>query len=209
MANAPKKRRTPRAGAAPLPVMTVRSLEQARVLADPLRLRILAEFVQEARTTKQVAERLGEPAPKLYRHVDALVAAGFLVRGEERQKRGTTERYLRAAATRFEVDRSLFSSADGGADSPPSRDVVRLVRQVFGDTQREFLAQHDELSNEENGPILMKLLVRGSRKGVAELRAKLVAWIEECQATSGDDEATETEYAGMIAFYPTQGARSE
>jgi hypothetical protein len=50
----------------------VKSLDQAKLLADPLRLRILQAFVREPRTTKQVADSIGENASKLYRRVDAL-----------------------------------------------------------------------------------------------------------------------------------------
>lgn len=201
---APRKRRAAPAPPAQLPVFTVRSLEQARVLADPLRLRILLEFVAAPRTTKQVAERLGEPAPKLYRHVESLVNAGLLARGEERQKRGTTERYLRAVASRFEVDPSLFAPATESGKATVSRSMVKMVGSVFGDTQREFLAQQHQFADEVDGPILLRIRARGSRDGLRTLRARLVEWVEECQSTAGGDATGEAEYAGLIAFYPTK-----
>ena len=56
----------------------VKDLEQARLLTDPFKLKLLEQFAAEPRTTKQVADHLGEKAPKLYRHVDALATAGLL-----------------------------------------------------------------------------------------------------------------------------------
>ena len=77
---------------------TITDLEQAKVLADPLRLRILESLCEEARTTKQVADKMGEKAPRLYRHVDALVDEGLLELIEEKPKRGTIERYYKTVA---------------------------------------------------------------------------------------------------------------
>ena len=51
----------------------VRRLEQARLLSDPFKLKLLEQFAAGPATTKQVADLLGEKAPRLYRHVDALV----------------------------------------------------------------------------------------------------------------------------------------
>jgi DNA-binding transcriptional ArsR family regulator len=182
------------------------------LLADPLKLRILAEFVAEPRTTMQVAERLGEPAPKLYRHVDALVRAGMLKRMGERKKRGTTERYLQAVAARFEVDRSLFGSSQRGAPKTAAlRELEGIVKTVLADTEREFLELcADGMPEGDDGPMMLRLKVRGSREHVAEIRRKLTDWIAEGGRDDGADPADVVEYSGMIAFYHTGGTpRSE
>jgi DNA-binding transcriptional ArsR family regulator len=77
--------------------------ERLRALSDPLRQRLLAAFVQEPGTVKAVAARLGEPVTKLYRHVDLLLAAGFLRVAGEQRRRGVIERTFEAAADRFVV----------------------------------------------------------------------------------------------------------
>ena len=81
-----------------LEVMLLSDLEQLKTLSDPLRLRVLEQFVLEPRTTKQVAVALGEKPTKLYRHVDALERVGLVRLVTTRRKRGTTERYFRAVA---------------------------------------------------------------------------------------------------------------
>lgn len=192
---------SPAARSAVPEVFTVRTLKQARVLANPLRLRILAEFVAEPRTTKQVAERLGEPATKLYRHVDALLDAGLLMRKEERQKRGTMERYLQAVATRFEVDRALFAPSGNRKSSAVPRKVAEIISSVFADTEREFLSLAAGIASATDPPIMMRVLARGSKDGIAQLRQKLAAWIEECTALAPSNAPAEVEYAGLIAFY--------
>ena len=183
-------------------VFTLRTLTQARVLSDPLRIRILAEFVSEPRTTKQVADRLGEPPTKLYRHVDALFDAGLLELKEERRKRGTIERYLQAVASRFEVDRSLFASAGDQDLVIPPKELSGMVKSLFDETEREFLTHCGDLSASPQSPILMRVVVRGSKKGVAKLRQKLETWLEECRELAPSDAPAEVEYGGLIAFYP-------
>ncbi|MGY8795785.1 MAG: ArsR/SmtB family transcription factor, partial [Woeseiales bacterium] len=73
----------------------IKRLEQAKFLSDPFKLKLLDEFAGIPVTTKQVADRLGEKAPRLYRHVDALFEEGLLTLIEEKPKRGTIERYYK------------------------------------------------------------------------------------------------------------------
>ena len=62
----------------PEDMFTMTSLEQLKAVADPLRVRILETLCLEARTTKQVADKLGEKPTRLYHHVDALAEAGLI-----------------------------------------------------------------------------------------------------------------------------------
>ncbi len=71
-------------------------LRQLRVLADPLRVRILRALAREPRTTAQVAELLGENDTRLYHHVRALERVNLIRLVETRPKRGTTEKYYQA-----------------------------------------------------------------------------------------------------------------
>src|SRR5437764_4971128 len=69
---------------------------ELRALAHPLRLRILELFAEAPRTTKQVAELLGQPPTRLYHHVAALERVGLLRLKETRKNRGTTEKWYEA-----------------------------------------------------------------------------------------------------------------
>src|SRR5579885_1008660 len=71
-------------------------LAQMRALAHPLRLRIMEVLADAPRTTKQVAELLGQPPTRLYHHVAALERAGLLRLKEARQKPGATEKWYEA-----------------------------------------------------------------------------------------------------------------
>ena len=77
------------------PFYVIRDLAQLKVLADPLRVRILEALCEQPRTTKQVAERLGEKPTKLYHHVEALDRAGLIelhsTRPNRARSRNTSE----------------------------------------------------------------------------------------------------------------------
>ncbi len=91
-----------------LPTYTIRSLDQLKILGDPLRMRLLEAFILTPGTTKQVAKTLGEPATKLYHHVDALERAGLIELRSTRQNRGTLEKHFGAVAQVFRVDPDLL-----------------------------------------------------------------------------------------------------
>ena len=56
----------------------ISDLSDLKLLSDPLKLSLLQAFAEGPRTTRQVADDLGEKVTKLYRHVDALHEAGLL-----------------------------------------------------------------------------------------------------------------------------------
>ena len=75
-------------------VYKIRELEQVRLLADPLKLDLLQAFAERDKTAKAVADELGQPVTRLYRHVDALLDAGLLTVVQETPKRGTVETHV-------------------------------------------------------------------------------------------------------------------
>ncbi|MDH5455817.1 MAG: helix-turn-helix domain-containing protein [Gammaproteobacteria bacterium] len=181
----------------------VRRLEQAKLLTDPFKLKLLERFAAAPATTKQVADRLGEKAPRLYRHVDALVEENLLELVEEKPKRGTIERYYRTVADRFEVDPDLFATTSAHAD-----ESVDMIRSLFRDTESDLLRCFSELrdadADEEELPMIAKFAFRGTPDEVRDLRQKLEAVLEGCGAHCGEQEDPEGQvsYTGMVAFYP-------
>src|SRR5262245_52487033 len=88
------------------------NLEQLKVLADPKRIRILEQLGEE-RTTKQVAEILGEPPTRLYHHVAALERVGLIRLARTKPSRGALEKYYVTVAKAFSADPRLFTSRRG------------------------------------------------------------------------------------------------
>ena len=182
----------------------VRRLEQARLLTDPFKLKLLEHFAGEPATTKQVADRMGAKAPRLYRHVDALADEGLLTLVEERPKRGTIERYYRTVADRFEVDPGLFSTAPAVRD-----DALATIRLLLHDTESDLVRVFGRYGNarieREDLPMVTKVAIRGTPGEVRARQRELDAWLERCKAggTRAGDAADLVSFTGLIVFYPS------
>jgi len=181
----------------------IRRLDQAKLLTDPFKLKLLERFGGNPVTTKQVADQMGEKAPRLYRHVDALFDAGLLKLVEEKPKRGTVERYYRTIASRFEVDPELFTSSAATRDE--GVDIMRaLIRETESDLVDLLSSADDATPDASHRPLLMRVAIRGSDEEIGRLKEKLNDWLEECAALadSGERRDDGVAYAGLLAFYP-------
>ena len=173
----------------------VSDLDQLRLLADPLKLKLIQAFAEQPRTTRDVAEELGENLTRLYRHVDALLDAGLIEITREQKKRGTVERTFVAVARRFEVDRALLSETDDHMDA--ARELLRAGEEEL----IAALEAHDKGSE----PLFMRLRIKGSPAQLRALRESLETWLESAQELEAEDDASASVEAGaMIAFYPVR-----
>lgn len=195
-------------------VYTLTTLEQVKVLADPLRIRILEAFCEE-RTTRQVAETLGEKPTKLYHHVDALERVGLITLTRTRQNRGTIEKYFRSVARAFRADSRIFGTAD--MEKKESRAPIRqMISTVFDRTAAELATLVDQADDvmkaiEERG-IVSFIEIRATKKEVKEIRNKLRGLLKSLTTTaelasgSGDAGARER-YRLTLAYYPLGSAK--
>ncbi len=185
----------------------VERLEQAKLLTDPFKLKLLERFACGPATTKQVADRMGEKAPRLYRHVDALVEEGLLELVEEKPKRGTIERYYRTVADRFEVHPDLFIASEEGGE-----DALSMIRTLLRDTESDLVKIFEAYKAagappaDDEIPTVMRVAVRGTPGEIQALREKLEAWHKECSELRGDREDADefVSWSGLLAFYPEQ-----
>ena len=129
----PAKKEATSRGGRQVESLTLTDLDQVKVLADPLRLRILEELCKEARTTKQVAQILGEKPTKLYHHVDALERVGLIRLTRTRQNRGTVEKYYLAVARAFRADSRIFTGTPAEGDT-----ATAMISTVFDRTADEM-----------------------------------------------------------------------
>ena len=194
---------------------TLRDLDQIKVLADPLRIRILEAFCQE-RTTKQVADLLGEKPTKLYHHVSALERVGLIALSRTRQNRGTVEKYYLAVARTFRGDSRAFQpKADRDVGNEKTVAILQMISTIFDTTTAELASlvdQGEDAMNaiEEEG-IVSFLEIRTSKAKLKELRDKLNEIIQSLTAVT--EGAAESEDAGQgryrltLAYYPLDSAK--
>ena len=152
---------------------TLTDLEQIKVLADPLRVQLLEAFCQE-RTTKQVADLLGEKPTRLYHHVEAMERVGLIELSRTRQNRGTLEKYYLAVARAFRVAREVFPAAGETADEE-AETLKAAVATYFDRTVAELgeVITHGAGGDLEGEGIITFCEVRGTEEEIRKIRHQL------------------------------------
>ncbi len=178
--------------------------EQVKVMAHPLRMKLIEAFSHKPMTAKQAAQMLGQKPTKLYHHVDALERVGLIKLVKTQKKRGTLEKYYRTVAQNFIVDRRIFQSKAEG-------------KEALGKLQATVGAMFDETLSEINQSMTQRLIKPGqkskSRQAIfartriktthaqaEKLRKKIDNLIKQCCA--GKRKKGEAEYGLTLAFYP-------
>lgn len=181
----------------------IRQLDQAKMLADPLRLRVLHAFVPEPRTTKQVSELLDEKPSRLYPHVEALLKVGLLEQKAVRQKRGAIEKYLQAIAARFEVDSTLFLEDNSEADyTEQSQIAMDILDTTRNELRRSAAYAYDKNLDHELNPTIVRFEMRGTPEEIKQYRQKLLNLLQDCKESDSDDTSDIMDFSGSIIFYP-------
>ena len=188
-----------------VPSLTLSDLDQVKVLADPLRIRILEALCKEERTTKQVAKLLGEKPTKLYHHVDALERVGLIRLVRTRPNRGTIEKYYMAVARQFRADSRMFAAAGAGseAEGETLQAVISTVLERTSEEMRGLIAQgHGKEGIEEQG-VLSHLEVRTDRRHGRRIQARLLKLLKSLEEPhAGGEKPGGRSYRLTIAFYP-------
>ena len=108
-------------------VLVVRRPDQLKALADDLRSRIVVLLREHARSTTELAERLGLPKGTVAHHVKVLETAGLIKVVRTRKVRALTERYYGRTGRLF-----LYESADG-AQADDVRNIVAASLRIAAD----------------------------------------------------------------------------
>jgi len=148
----------------------MKSLEQVRILAHPLRLRLLEAFAECPRTTRQAAEMIGVPVTRLYHHVNALEAVGLIRLKETRPVRGTIEKYYEAVARKMVVGPGVFSESKKG--------LADVLSNVLDEARRDLEGAFDN-PPENLRPIALRAIVHATPAQVVALRERLVKLLKQ------------------------------
>jgi DNA-binding transcriptional ArsR family regulator len=167
-------------------------------------MRILEILCEESRTTKQVAESLGEKPTRLYHHVDALAKAGLISLCDTRQVRGTVEKYYRAVAKAFRADPKIFQRE--GAGDEEAETLVEVITAVLSKTTDEackLVRSGHDLTSGEDGVVSL-LEVQASEEEIRELQDQLMTLLnglaEKC--CSGETSEGARRYRLTVAYFP-------
>jgi DNA-binding transcriptional ArsR family regulator len=187
-------------------------LETVRVLADPLRLRIIeamAGRLDHPWSVKELARALGEPPTKLYYHVNLLEEHGILVVTGSRLVSGIVEKRYQLVAANIAVDRAILSARDEHVDEALHSVLATIFSTAQEDIQGAIRAGIASLHEGEVGNrepiVLSKGLDRLSPERAAEFRERVRALVAEFGSDPGgipEDRRDDRLYGLVLAFYP-------
>ena len=190
----------------PLPERTISDVATLKALSDPVRLRILETMVRSADeewTVKRIAAAIGTGPTKLYHHIAILEERDLIRVAGTRVVSGIIETRYRIAQLGVRLDRSLLSP-DG--DDEGQAALADMVRSVFDAAAVDVAAAMRsgamavDASGKSDRGLVRQDLKRLSAAQVAELRARLVALLDEYDGgdATGDGDAIGV----LVALYP-------
>ncbi|MBL8057117.1 MAG: helix-turn-helix transcriptional regulator [Anaerolineales bacterium] len=190
----------------PIDRFVIQDLETLKVVADPLRAQVLELLAHEPLTVRQVADRLGLAASKLYYHFGMLEKHGLIRVVSTRLVANVQEKLYRTVAIDYDVDKSLlsFSTPEG------KENITTLVRTTVDATRedilRSFQARAFRLEQgaaaQPRHVIISRALSRLSDEQAEAFGRRLQALLQEFGAADAAGPAHEA-FALTIAFYPS------
>ncbi len=178
-------------------------LETLKVIADPLRKRIM-ELLEKPGTVKMVAQRLEMPPSKLYYHVNLLEEHGLLRVTDMRLVSGILEKHYQVAARTINVKSGLLSPSVG--DEGLNMMLAEMLEHTADDIRAA--ARAGVIEFEADAPKQRKLFM--SRLEVTLTEAQALAFQEQLKAlieglsdaAADDDDPDVREYMVQISMFP-------
>jgi DNA-binding transcriptional ArsR family regulator len=169
-------------------VREIDSVEGLRALADPVRLAILSALGEVTNgelpvmSVKELAQHLGEPQTKLYRHVKQLEAAGLIEVAATRMVSGILEQRYRARQRDLRLSAGLFRQHADETEAAVRSAFDAFLTGVFDRARTEGWP-----SDEPDKPVMVVFDDRVSLAAAERIRARVVDVTEAiAEAEAGD-----------------------
>jgi DNA-binding transcriptional ArsR family regulator len=185
-----------------LGVREIDSVQGLRALSDPVRLAILSALDTHApdgelpvMSVKELAQHLGEPQTKLYRHVKQLEAAGLIEVAATRMVSGILEQRYRARQRDLRLSAALFRQHADETEAAVRSAFDAFLTGVFDRARKQ-----DWPPDGPDGPDKPVMLVfddRVSPEAAERIRARL----EEVTQEIARAEAGDTPVRVAVGFY--------
>ncbi|HMQ31604.1 MAG TPA: helix-turn-helix domain-containing protein [Chloroflexaceae bacterium] len=197
------------ASAPPLPELLISDLETVRIIADPIRLRILELLVMEPQPVKRLAASLELPQTKLYYHINLLEERGLIRVVGTRVVSGIIEKQYGAVASSYRVDQALLALSAPGADDTVDMMFSTMLDGLKQDLRRGIAAGLIDLRDEapdERKITLGRVPMRLTPERAAELHERLGELIKEFCPNPEERGAPAPGtrlYHLFVAYFPT------
>jgi DNA-binding transcriptional ArsR family regulator len=196
-------------------VRVIDDAETLRLIADPLRLRLLEAIRQEPRTVTELADLLDLPRTKLYYHVNLLLEHDLIAIDTTRVISGITEKRYRVTAYRLSVDKAILGAPDTG-QAPLDVFLSVVLDEVATEIRRSVASGLIELDRTHEDAMEPHSLTIGrvwyqlSDEEMATVRDHYTAFMEALKpyrvladtTTHAPTPDARDLYELLVAFYP-------
>jgi DNA-binding transcriptional ArsR family regulator len=167
-----------------------------KALADPVRLGILSALMERTdadlpvMSVKELAEALGEPQTKLYRHVKQLEAAGLIRVAATRLVSGIVEQRYQASQRDLMFGPGLLASPEGTDETEPVMAALldRYRQQFFAAHRAGQIPPGDYPAEQAHRRVLFTMAeTRVSIEAAAAARARLQEVLDDLEAAEDRD----------------------
>ncbi|KAA0546635.1 helix-turn-helix transcriptional regulator [Bacillus sp. BGMRC 2118] len=172
----------------------VTTFEQAKVLSNDLRMKILSLFHDDkSRTAKQIADQLEMSASKIHYHVRELVKVGLLVLTETKENAGIVEKYYLPIAKDIRIRLSQIEGEGIHLLHEQSQIINNTLKEYKTCFLKAFEHAHNDPSNSK--PLFFQMSKYMSVEEKSELYSELKElsekWNNRLSSTSKDPHRKE------------------
>jgi DNA-binding transcriptional ArsR family regulator len=189
----------------PEDIFIIDNLETLKVVADPLRLKLIELLRSAPHSVKQLAGALHTPLKKLYYHVNLLEEHGLIRVASTRVVSGIIEKQYQVTAYRLSVDRSLLSPDDTAGDSLDaflSMILDHAKSEIKKGVRAGLIEPSKEKSLQERGLLLGRRWIRMSPARADEFLLRLKDLELEFETPQSEEETLL--YEILLGLYPTE-----
>lgn len=192
----------------PVEIRIIGDIETLQVVADPLRLQILALLRREPHTVKALAAALGLAQTKLYYHIKLLEERDLIRVAGVRSGAGPTEKEYGVTAYRLAVDRALLAPDADAPDDALDAFLSFVLDQTKSEIKRSVragLVDPDPAQTGPTGLTLGRLWLRLTPAEAADYYRRLIELEREFAALhpADDDDPAVLRYEMLVGLYAT------
>ena len=181
---------------------SINDLETLKIISDPLRGQILEALILQPLTVKQVGERIGVTATKLYYHINLMEKHGLIKVVSTQIISGIIEKSYRATAQRIQINSNLLSPVSDTDKDNINTIVLSTIETTREDMLRSLQSHHADLEQDNRCIMISRQLSHFSGERADEFCQRLDTLINEFR--DADTELTNDQtFALTIAFYPS------
>lgn len=191
-------------------MLTIDNLDTIRLLADPLRMRVMSAFADRADvplTVKQLAAQLDVRPTRLYYHVNLLEEHGLIKVASTRVVSGIVEKSYIAAARSITIDRELLKVSPAGREATAAS-IVALMQATATEIADSLETAPAQTADEKRQMHVGKSGAHLSPEAHAEFFKRLNGLLDEFTDKYGTSNEAPNR-ALFVAYYPVSEEAAE